>query len=200
MQTRAERVAAANKLQLADTEPLPQEMARRMEMTHWTEGTLERKSTVRGAIAVLEFDDELKGADAKAVDRVYFSDQVRGAVREAMPGATVMTRENTLQLLKAFGKKLEDSVGDCEVETGKLLQADYVVSGRLTRVGMRCKLTLRVHETASGSLIGSATASGKTVDKLDDYTGRAAARPARTAAPLIFDIDRGAEGLAGQLR
>jgi len=132
-------------------------------MTHWTEGTL-------------EFDDQLKRADAKGVDRVYFSDQVRGAVREAMPGATVMTRENTMQMLKAFGKKLEDCVGECEVETGKLLQADYVVSGRLTRVGTHYKLTLRVHETATGSLIASATASGKTVDELDDDTSGAAAR------------------------
>ena len=136
---------------------------------------LPARAAVHTTLAVLEFDNELKGADAKLVDRVYFSDQVRGAVREAVPGASVMTRENTVQLLKSFGKKLEDCTGECEVETGKLLQADHVVSGRLTKVGSRFKLTLRLHETGSGALVGSAVASGKSVEELDDETPKAVA-------------------------
>lgn len=119
----------------------------------------------RIALAVLEFENEIQGNE---IDRVYFSDQVRGAARDEVPSAQVMTRENTQQLLKTYGKRLEDCSGECEVETGKLLSADYVISGRITRVGTRYKLTLRMHDTANGTLLSAKTASGKTVDELDD--------------------------------
>ena len=117
-------------------------------------------------VAVLEFESQL--APGESVDRVYFSDKVRGEIARNLPAARVMTRENVVQLLTASGKKLEDCVGECEVETGRMLGADLVVSGRLTKVGTRFKLSLRLHATADGTLVSTATASGETVDKLDD--------------------------------
>src|SRR5258707_9825773 len=83
-------------------------------------------------VAVLEFDASKAGAD---LDRTYFSDLVRGAVHKAVPRIFVMTRESTVLLLKAQGKKLESCEGECELETGKMLGADYVISGRRTTVG-----------------------------------------------------------------
>ena len=130
------------------------------------------KAQAGHTIAVLEFENKLPGDDAR-IDRVYFSDAVRGGVSHSLPGSIVMTRENTQQLLSANGKKLEDCTGECEVETGRLLGADYVVSGRLTKVGTRYKLTLRLHDTAQGALVGSATASGETVNALDDDSAEA---------------------------
>src|SRR5713226_6760082 len=113
-------------------------------------------------LAVLEFESQL--AAGETVDRIYFSDKVRGEIKRLLPAARVMTRENVVQLLAASGKKLEDCTGECEVETGRLLGADLVVSGRLTKVGTRFKLSLRLHATADGTLISTATASGETVD------------------------------------
>ena len=79
-----------------------------------------------------------------------------------------MTRENVLELLASSGKKIEDCVGNCEVETGRLLGADYIVSSRLTKVGTRYKLTLRMHRTRDAALISTAAASGESVNQLDD--------------------------------
>ena len=124
-------------------------------------------------VAVLEFENQL-GPEEKKLDRVYFSDAVRAALADPAAGLVVMTRENVLQLLVASGKKLEECVGECEVETGRLLGAELVVSGRLTRVGKRYKLTLRVHDTRRGALLGSTSASGESVEALDDDTARAA--------------------------
>lgn len=53
-----------------------------------------------------------------------------------------MTRESTEMILQQFGKTLADCTGECEVETGRKLGADYVISGRITKVGTRLALTL----------------------------------------------------------
>ncbi len=124
-------------------------------------------------MAVLEFENQVPAPDSSSVDRVYFSDQVRGALSNALPSAVIMTRENTLQLLSASGKRLEDCAGECEVETGRMLGADYVVSGRLTKVGTRYKLTLRLRATAQGTLVSTAAASVETMNQLDDDTPNA---------------------------
>jgi TolB-like protein len=138
-----------------------------------------------GKLAVLEFDDKLRGKDAHT-DRTYFSDAVRAAAKRVSPGLFVMTRESVLSLLQSNGKKLEDCVGNCEVETGRLLGADYVVSGRLTKMGGRFVLTLRLHATRTGELLNTGRAQGRNVEELVDATDDAAdsllRKPASTPA------------------
>lgn len=125
-------------------------------------------------LAVLEFDNELPRGER--IDRTYFADKVREVTRRTLPADRffIMTRESTEELLRAAGRSLSDCVGNCEVETGKLLMADLVLSGRLTRVGSRLKLSMRLHQTRDGALLASATASGSSQDQLDDDTARAA--------------------------
>ncbi|MBS2024464.1 MAG: hypothetical protein JST92_18850 [Deltaproteobacteria bacterium] len=131
----------------------------------------EKKAQAPRRVAVLEFENELDKSEK--IDRVYFSDAVRGLISDSKRGLTVMSRENVLVLLSSSGKKLEDCAALCEVETGRLLGADLVVSGRMTKVGRRYKLTLRVHATGEGVLLASAQASGESVEQLDDETGKA---------------------------
>jgi TolB-like protein len=123
-------------------------------------------------LAVLEFRNKIPGTRQKA-DSGYFTDQVRAAALAEIPGLQVMTRENLVSLLEASGKKLEDCEGECEVDTGRRLSADLVVSGELLRIGSNFKLNMRLHDTASGWLLSAAVASGKTVDELDGSTAQA---------------------------
>jgi TolB-like protein len=123
-------------------------------------------------VAVLDFKSKLKGDDAESLDAAYFSNAVRAAVRRKAPSVRVMTRENVVVLLEAQGKKLDDCEGECEVDTGRRLGADFVVSGELLRVGTSYKLDLRLHETRDGQLLGGAAASGHTVDELDANAGQ----------------------------
>ena len=139
-------------------------------------------------LAVLEFE-LAKGVD---VDRIYFSDLARSAARKRVPQLAVMTRESTEALLKSQGKTLADCVGTCEVETGKMLGADYVISGRITKVGSRLALTLRLHDTAGGNLLDSEEARGKSIDELLDAADKAIAdllaplaAPAKEATAMI---------------
>lgn len=123
------------------------------------------------SLAVLEFEVG-KGID---LDRLYFSDLVRGRVRAAAPTLFLMTRESTEVILKEFGKSMADCAGECEVDVARKLGADYVISGRITRVGSRLALTLRLHSSADARLIGSEEARGQNADEMVDRVGTAVA-------------------------
>jgi TolB-like protein len=114
---------------------------------------------IRGKrLAVLEFQ-------AKDMDQdilMTFSDTVRGGALESLQphGVVVMTRENMLVLLRESGKK-ECAEGDCEVETARNIGADYVISGKVVRIERVYFVTLKLHETQGGSLLGSDMVEGK---------------------------------------
>ncbi len=123
-------------------------------------------------LAVLEFEV----AQGVKIDRTYFSDLARGAVKKQAPQLFVMTRESTEVLLQANGKTLADCTGECEVEIGRKLGADYIISGRITQIGTRQVLTLRLFSTADGALMADEEASGKSQDQLFDESKAAMGR------------------------
>src|SRR5438045_4228520 len=83
-------------------------------------------------VAVLEFHNDVPGIDPKTNrDGNYLADVAR--TRAAASGLRVMTRENLVVLLRATGSTPADCIDKCEIETGRLLGADYVVSGTLIR-------------------------------------------------------------------
>jgi hypothetical protein len=128
--------------------------------------------TLAGKLAVLELRNFAK--DLTRENAQYFTDLVRGAALKSQPQLQVMTRENLIVLLQASGKKLEECEGECEVDTGRRIGADLIISGELQRVGTKYKMTLRLHDTHEGRLLASTQASGKSVDELDQDAQRAA--------------------------
>jgi hypothetical protein len=127
----------------------------------------------KGKLAVLDFKsytDALKPEDVR-----YFTDVVRGSALRSAPGLSVMTRENLLVLLQATGKDAGQCEGECEVDTGRRIGADAVVSGEILKVGSKFKMSLKLHETAGGQLLSTAVASGKSIDELDESAQAAAA-------------------------
>src|SRR5207248_653439 len=100
-----------------------------------------------------------------------FGDLVRGATLKAAPQVEVMTRENLLVLLQASGKDLANCEGECEVDTGRRIGADAIVSGEVLKVGTRFKLTLRLHETRAGMQLGTEHDADALQVKLDVAAG-----------------------------
>jgi len=118
-----------------------------------------------GKLAVLNLANLTTGLSNQDVR--FFTDRVRQETLRKEPGTEVMTRENLLVLLQATGKTLEECEGECEIDTGRRIGADLVVSGEIQKVGSYFKISLRLHETKEGRLLAAAIASVKSIDELD---------------------------------
>ena len=126
-------------------------------------------------LAVLEFKDKLpKSGDN--LDVGYLTDVVRDDAKDAVPSLKVMTRENMLVLLQSSGKSLADCEGECEVDTGRRIGADLVISGEVLRFGTQYKVNMKLHDTHEGELLAGAIAAGSTADQLDADLNRAVAK------------------------
>ena len=108
-------------------------------------------------VAVLE----LRQSKALATEAVgYLADRIRQiAQARAGDALLLLTRQNLAAMLPP-GIRLEDCEGECEVETGRNIGADYVIAGRILpfEAGLRAIITL--HDTASGRQVASAHARG----------------------------------------
>src|SRR5712692_2916351 len=124
-------------------------------------------------IAVLELKNRLPPKMREQFPAEYFTDQIReGALHVVDPDKLqIISRENLLVLLKASGKTLEECEGECEVETGKRIGADFVISGELVLVGATVKASLKLHDTHEGNLLSAVTAGGRTAEDLDKSLG-----------------------------
>jgi TolB-like protein len=132
-------------------------------------------------LAVLEFKDKLP-KEGERLDVSYVSDVVRNAAKDTLPGLHVITRENLIVLLKSTGRRLEDCEGECEVDTGRRVGADLVISGEILRFGSRFKVNMKLHSTREGELLSGSIASASTADELDTELGAAVAK---LLAPLV---------------
>jgi hypothetical protein len=110
-------------------------------------------------VAVLEFHGPLSPAVLSGI-----ADEARGAAAETLrpKGVSVMTRESMAVVLKDMGKDIAAcGEGECEVETGRQIGADLVVTGEVIQVEKVYVLILKLHETAGGSLVATKQARGK---------------------------------------
>jgi hypothetical protein len=102
-------------------------------------------------IAVLEFTGI--GVEPPILEKL--SDQSRIVAANVLPQDTylVMTRENMMQVLVDMGKDISCTSGSCEVEVGRNIGADFIISGNILRVEGLYLLTLKLHDTGSGNLL-----------------------------------------------
>lgn len=108
-------------------------------------------------LAVLELQNPAGLPDEQVA---YLTDVVRGAALGAAGERwLVLTRENVLAFLPP-GRDLAECEGACEVETGRLLGADLVISGEVVRLGQGLNASLKLHDTRNGALIGLSTRRG----------------------------------------
>jgi len=119
-------------------------------------------------LAVLEF----AGTEGVVTtdELAYLSDRVRGAALKTIDGEQweVITRENMVVLLEMNTDDLATCVGECEVETGRLIGAHRVISGSLVRLGSTLRLTLKSFDTDTGRMLGFEEVRAPTLESLAD--------------------------------
>ena len=119
-------------------------------------------------IAVLEFS-----ADERATlspDEVsHITNLVRQNALRLTTGSEykLMTRENIAALLPP-GTDLAQCEVDakCEVEIGRNVGADYVITGRIIKFGKTLTISMNVHNTRTANLVASDSAVTKKIDEV----------------------------------
>lgn len=129
----------------------------------------------RPMLAVLDFVSA--GADVTDHELSLLSDLSRAEARRTLGSAyTIITQESIQQLLKAHGKTLEQCQGECETETGKLLGAELVVSGRVMKAFGRLKVNLKLHRTDPPELLDARVITVATLPELETAVTEATSR------------------------
>lgn len=107
--------------------------------------------STRPRVAVLDFGNQ---AALPMAEIDYVTDLVRGAVRRELPlqSYIVMTRDNIFDLLPV-GTDLAHCIGECAVQTGRNIGADYVITGDVLEVGGQLRVKFTLYGTADGNLM-----------------------------------------------
>lgn len=87
-----------------------------------------------------------------------------------------MTQGNIETLVRAAGKTLVDCEGQCAVDTGKLVGADIVIAGRISKVGKTFAISMQMYDTASGALLAGEDPEAKDEDELLKVSAEAAGK------------------------
>ena len=118
-------------------------------------------------VAVLE---TTAAKDALSLEeKQYLTDVLRSEAVKALPAEqnyVIMTRENIITMLPP-GKTLEDCEGECLVETGKNIAADYIAQGHVGRFGDELTITVELYETAGNKLLGSFSSKAQNIATLE---------------------------------
>lgn len=118
-------------------------------------------------VAILEF----RGVGIEQSILLKLSDQSRLAAVQMLPKDqySVMTRENMMMILDDMGKDASCMEGSCEVEIGRNIGADFVVTGDIMKVENDYMLTLKLHDTRSGELLaGEEVAKDQVLDLVNE--------------------------------
>ncbi|MFN3200305.1 MAG: hypothetical protein ACE366_18045 [Bradymonadia bacterium] len=79
----------------------------------------------------------------------------------------LMSQENILAMLPP-GVDLASCEGACEVETGRNIGVDYIISGQIITFGNTLRVVMKLHETRDGTLLASKQAKGNDVLQLEE--------------------------------
>jgi hypothetical protein len=155
---RKEAEAAANKLAAEREKRLALQQAQASRVIHLAPGQ---------TVAVLEVENDLQGGARNQLNFSLLTDNLRKRVSKSGLGLLVMDRDAIFQILSANEKKVLECSANCEVQLGKILRADYVISGRLGKQGPAFRLYLLMYRSQDGALLSDAVAVSDELAALD---------------------------------
>lgn len=129
-------------------------------------------------VAVLE---TISHGVIKQNENIYLTDVLREEARRVLPAKSnyvIMTRENISTMLPPE-KSIEECEGECLVETGRNIFANYVTQARINTYGSKITITVELYHTETGNLIASFNAKSDNIDDLEQRI--------REKAPSMFN-------------
>ncbi len=127
------------------------------------ENTLHQESNQR--IAVLNL---LNQAQLKPQEIEYLTNLIRQSFAEKADQRFLLMTQENITLLLPPDKKMEDCLQECEVETGRVLGAKYIITGAILIFSETYRLNIKVHNTENGALVTSKVLKGKNLEELEN--------------------------------
>lgn len=144
-------------------------------------------------IAILELADRTRGQVSR--EEIHYLTNEMRRIAGLLPRDLflVMTKEN-IEVLIDPGQSLEECVGSCEVETGRLLGADWILTGEVIRFGKSLRVSVKLHDTRSGQYLAGESLKGKEVEDLELPIQRSTLKLVYLISPAL---ERRAQAQAG---
>ncbi|MDP8222382.1 MAG: PEGA domain-containing protein [Candidatus Lernaella stagnicola] len=117
-------------------------------------------------VAVLELVNKAGVTD----DEAYaLTDRVRMIASENLPGAhfTIMTSENIQELLPPDMDLKKCTTAECEVEMGRMIGAEYLITGEIIRFAGDLRINLKVHNSRTGHFVGGRSCEATDIRSLE---------------------------------
>ena len=117
-------------------------------------------------IAILELVNRTKN-DVSQIEVQFLTNEMR-RVTGFLPTSEflVMTKESIMVLIDP-NTNLEECVGSCEVETGRAIGADFILTGEVIRFGKSLRVSVKLHDTRSGQYLAGDSLKGSNVEELE---------------------------------
>jgi hypothetical protein len=90
----------------------------------------------------------------------------------ASNGFSVLTRDGLLALIPPDEEEAECLAESCTVEIGRIIGAEYITSGGISKFAGKFALTVELYETLNGKLLGSFSTEVQDVSSLVEVIRR----------------------------
>ena len=171
-----------------------------VDLTHLPKSIAHDQKQV-GRLAVLSLDNRSQGK-IKKDEMLFLVDEIR-RIASYLPHShfLVMTRES-MEVLLDPSKTIEDCVGTCEVDTGRLIGADWIITGSLFKFGSGMRVSLKLFSTEEGQLLNSVSLKATTPEELEESLQRETLRLIVSLSPYLKQslIQRAGSNLDKQLQ
>jgi TolB-like protein len=126
-------------------------------------------------VAVLELQNK---ADVTDDEASYLTDKVRDAASRILSrrGFLVITRESLQELVPPGTDLSRCSDAQCEVEIGRMIGADYIVTGELIKFSGEFRANLKAHHSQTGAFLGAEASAGIALKDLEQSISTSSSR------------------------
>ncbi len=141
-------------------------------------------------IAALEF---INKAEITQDEARQLTEIVRETALQTLPSEQfmILTNENIESLLPPDMSLAKCSSASCEVDVGRKLGVDYIVTGEVFRFSGELRARIKVHHSMSGAYLGGKTAHATTLNDLE----KRISEPAQKIMYLILKHSKNEGGL-----
>jgi len=126
--------------------------------------TVARAEDHKSLVAVLELANQAKLSRGEISTLSQF---VREGAMQLPPSKYMLITKENISVMLPPDVRLEDCLGECEVETGRLIGAHYILSGQVVKFGAKIQINLNLHDTKTAQVKASGSVSASKITLIE---------------------------------